>query len=99
MSNKWKPTWKGEEGQNNGVKNMFRQIDIDHMKGVNYPKIREKTDTIYELDNYDDVKNNAIIIYGMVKNQRMPPADYGKPWPDEMLLNFKAWMDAGFPLG
>jgi hypothetical protein len=98
MSNNWKPTWQGEQGQNNGVKNMFRQIDIDHMKGGD-PNVRIMTDTIYELDNYNDVKNNAIKIYGMVKNQRMPPAASGKPWPDEMLLNFKAWMDAGFPLG
>jgi len=91
MSNNWKPTWEGEAGQNNGVKNMFRPIDINHMKGQD---VRTATGTIYELDNYDDVKKNAIKIYGMVKNQRMPP---GKPWPDEKLLNFKAWMDAGFP--
>jgi hypothetical protein len=92
MSNNWKPTWEGEPGQNNGVRSMFTSTDIDHMKSS---RVRAAIDTIYELDSYDNVTMNAVKIYGMVKNKRMPP---GNPWPDEMLLNFKAWMDAGYPL-
>jgi hypothetical protein len=87
------PTWEGDPGANNGIKNMFTAVDIAHMKS---DIVKDMTGTIYLLDDYDDVKNNAFLIYGMVKNQRMPPK---RPWSPEMLLKFKAWMDAGFPKG
>ena len=82
-------TWEGEPGKNNGVKDLFTATDISHMKGV----ARQVGRNIY-LDDYDNVKLNAIIIYGMVKNQRMPP---GKPWSVQYLETFQKWMDAGYP--
>ena len=87
------PTWDGDPGQANGVKHLFRQRDVDHMKGDD---ILAATGTIYLLDDYDDVKNNADKIYGVVKNKFMPPDPAGQ-WTDDMLSRFKTWMDNGFP--
>jgi len=85
------PTWNGTPGLDDGIKHLFTQSDIACMKS---DFVRDITGTIYNLDDYDDVKANAFKIYGMLKSQRMPP---GRPWTDEMLLKFKSWMDAGFP--
>lgn len=85
------PTWVGDTGQNNGIKDMFTAIDIAHMKKAYTDK---KIPAPILLDDYDNVKRNAVLILGMVKNKRMPPGD---PWPDEMVARFDAWTDAGCP--
>lgn len=82
-------TWDGESGKDNGVKNLFTATDISHMKAVAGRVGRN----IY-LDDYDNVKLNAFMIFGMVKTQRMPP---GNPWSDHYLETFQKWMDANYP--
>ncbi len=87
------PTWEGDAGQNNGVKNLFRTKDIEHMKS---DVVVDLIGVSYALDDYEDVKRNAIKIFGMLKSRRMPP---DAPWENDKLSKFKSWMDAGFPKG
>lgn len=49
-----------------------------------------------DLTNYEDVKMNAEIIYGMISTQSMPPPPYPPLRTDQIAL-FKQWMDAGCP--
>ena len=61
----------------------------------------------FDLSNKDDVTAHADGIYTMVKNKLMPqqmaPFTQENPdpnhplWTDEMVDNFKAWQNAGFP--
>jgi hypothetical protein len=88
------PTWNGDPGKANGVKDLFTESDISCMKAVYKSK---KIPAPINLDEYENVQRNAMLIYGMVKNQRMPQG--GPPWTDDMLGRFKDWMDAGCPKG
>lgn len=87
------PTWEGDPGQDNGIRHLFTEDDINCMKS-NF--VRNKIGTVIELDSYDNVKLNAIKILGMVKNGRMPPDD---PWKEDRVALFQDWIDAGFPKG
>lgn len=81
--------WEGDKGKNNGVKDLFTAGDVSCMKSVS-PSLNRPI----LLDEYDNVKQNATMIFGMVKNQRMPP---GSPWNSHKLETFRDWMDAGCP--
>jgi hypothetical protein len=50
-----------------------------------------------DLSSYDDVKNNADLIYGTLNGTPflMPPANAGGPWPAEQIALFKRWIDEG----
>ncbi len=82
-------TWDGEKGKNNGVKDLFTSGDVSCMKSVSRSLNRPIL-----LDEYENVKQNGTMIFGMVKNKRMPP---GSPWTNHYLQTFRDWMDAGYP--
>lgn len=76
--NQQTPTWEDD------IKEMFTEIDIDHMSFM------------FDLSSYEEVKANAEVIHDSVSHGRMPPGD---PWPQSQVDTFKAWMDAGCPEG
>src|SRR5262245_37234630 len=57
------PTWEGK------IKPMFEPY-VTCMKG---PGVFNKIGRTIDLSDYDEVVANGIIIYGMIKNQAMPP--------------------------
>ncbi len=71
---------------NSTIKAQFKQFDINHMKQV--------TGGDLDLGDYTSVKNNGDSVFERVSEKTMPP---GNPWSDELIANFKAWMDAGYP--
>jgi hypothetical protein len=71
---------------NNTIKQQFKPFDINHMRQVTGGDI--------DLSSLASVKANADRIFEMVSTQQMPP---GNPWSDELVQNFKAWMDDGMP--
>jgi hypothetical protein len=73
---------------NNTIKQQFKPFDINHMRQVTGGDI--------DLSSFASVKANADRIFEMVSTQQMPP---GNPWSDQLVQNFKTWMDAGFPEG
>jgi hypothetical protein len=48
---------------------------VSFTSGAKEGPVRELIGAIYELDNYNNVKMNAVKTYGMVKNGRMPPGN------------------------
>lgn len=65
------------------VRPLFTNTDVNHMKFM------------FDLSNYDDVKNNASEIFDAVSAGSMPPAPEG-PWAQDKKDIFKAWIDGGF---
>jgi hypothetical protein len=49
---------------------------------------------IFELDRYDDVRDNAELIYERLADKSMPMDETG-PWPDEWVTLFRRWIDEG----
>lgn len=54
----------------------------------------------FDITNYDVVKANASIIYNRIANVEgagyMPPPEFS-PLPQNVIDNFKTWMDQGCP--
>lgn len=48
----------------------------------------------FDLASYEDVRDQADVIFERVEDKSMPPGD---PWPDERIALFKQWMDEGMP--
>lgn len=46
----------------------------------------------FDLNSYEDVKENAEAIYERLEEGSMP---CDEPWPDEQVQRFKAWIDEG----
>src|SRR5690242_8069604 len=78
------PTWEGR------IKGMLAPFVTCMKSDLVFNKIGRTID----LSDYDQVVANGIIIYGMIKNQRMPP---GAPLPPEDIDAFHAWMKADYP--
>lgn len=72
----------------NGISQLFSPMDVDHMKSI--PTFR------VNLGNYDDVKNNAEAILGVVFSKSMPLLPEG-PWTEARINLFKQWKDSNFP--
>ena len=70
------------------IKPMFTALDQDHMLN---------RQGMFDLWNYDDVKNNADSILGAVKSGRMPPPGEEPRWTKEMVQKFQDWIDQGYP--
>jgi hypothetical protein len=49
---------------------------------------------IFELDRYEDVRDNAELIYERLADKSMPMDETG-PWPDEWVTLFRRWIDEG----
>jgi len=54
-----------------------------------------------DITDYDDVKTNAELIWSRIKLKNtefgsMPPAPFD-PLPQQVIDNFKTWMEEGFP--
>ena len=49
-----------------------------------------------DLSDYDQVKNNAALIYGQIESKSMPPPPFS-PFSDEFIAKFKSWMDQNCP--
>ena len=71
------------------IKPMFTAMDQDHM--LNQVGM-------FDLWNYDDVKNNASAIHGAVQAGTMPPKSSGEPrWTPDKVSKFAQWMAEGYP--
>jgi hypothetical protein len=46
----------------------------------------------FDLNSYEDVKENAEAIYERLEEGSMP---CDEPWPDEQVQRVKAWIDEG----
>jgi len=49
-----------------------------------------------DLTSYQEVKQHADWIFGVTSSHRMPPR---RPWSEEYLNTFRAWLEAGCPRG
>lgn len=66
------------------IRPLFTDVDVDHMKN---------RVGMFDLSNYDDVKDNASDILDSVKAGRMPP---GKPWSADKVQKFQDWINGGY---
>lgn len=67
----------------NDIRPLFTEDDVMCMSSFGF-----------DLSSYEDVKDNADVIYERVEDKTMPP---GEPWSDEQIAMFKQWMDDGMP--
>ena len=65
------------------IRPMFRGIDREHMG------------FLFDLWDYDDVRDNAETILARLEAD-MPTEETGGPWPDEWVRLFARWMETGF---
>lgn len=84
------PNCPDTPGWDAGIKHLFSQMDVDHMKPPHHQ--------VY-LDNYDWMKipGNASDVYNRLlpsAPQRMPLD--GPYWTNDCIACFKAWMDGGY---
>ena len=64
------------------IRPLFRSMDVTSMRRM------------FDLHDYDDVKENAQAIYDAVAEGTMP---CDAPWPEAKVARFKQWMDANMP--
>lgn len=64
------------------IKPLFREKDRDAMRGV------------FDLWDYDDVRDNSDAILASLENETMP---CDGPWPADHVALFQAWMNGGMP--
>jgi hypothetical protein len=64
------------------VRPLFRPRDVGAMSFA------------FDLEDYDDVKENADGIYRRLSSGSMP---CDGPWPEDRIATFRAWMDEGYP--
>lgn len=84
----FQPYWEVPGGK--GIKDLFTPRDISCMK-----KPKSNHGNVY-LDDYENVKLNANMIFTFVKNGRMPP-NTDRRWKKNRLRPFQQWMDNGCP--
>jgi hypothetical protein len=65
-----------------GIRPLFRPDDAEAMSWA------------FDLNSYEDVKENAEAIYERLSDGSMPCDD---PWPDAQVQKFRAWIDEGMP--
>ena len=79
-------TWEDD------IKHYFTQMDVGCMRARNL-----------DLSEYDAVKNRATSILSQLKLRVQDPTrgmpKGGRPWPQNRIDNFEAWMKDGFPKG
>ena len=61
-----------------------------------FAQYRDRMTWRLDLTLYEDVKDNADIIYYQISTGQMPPANQGRLTQDQIDL-FKLWMDQGCP--
>jgi hypothetical protein len=64
------------------IRPLFRADDADAMSWA------------FDLMSYEDVKENAELIYERLADGSMP---CDEPWPEEQVQRFRDWVDAGTP--
>ena len=64
------------------IKPLFREKDRDAMRGV------------FDLWDYDDVRDNSDSILSHLENGSMP---CDGAWPSQQVTLFQTWVDAGAP--
>jgi hypothetical protein len=64
------------------IKPLFRESDRESMRET------------FDLWSYEDVKEKADVIHGVLEAGSMP---CDGPWPADQVAVFKAWIDAGTP--
>jgi hypothetical protein len=64
------------------IRPLFRDDDVETMSFV------------FDLSSYEDVREHAEAIYEQVAEGSMP---CDKPWEEEHVERFRAWMDNGSP--
>ena len=64
------------------IRSLFRPTDVESMS------------FIFDLSSYDDVRHYSEEIYERLSDGTMP---CDEPWPEERVLRFRQWMDAGMP--
>lgn len=64
------------------IRPLFRDYDIEEMN------------FLFDLDKYEDVKENAQAIYDVLADGSMP---CDTPWPEEQLQLFQQWIAEGMP--
>jgi hypothetical protein len=64
------------------IRSLFRPTDVEAMAFV------------FDLSSYDDVREYSHEIYARLSDGTMP---CDVPWPEERILRFRQWMDAGMP--
>jgi hypothetical protein len=55
---------------------------------------REEMQFAFDLWDYDDVRAHAQEILNRIEDGSMP---CDEEWPEEQMMRFRAWMDAGMP--
>jgi len=77
-------TWEDD------IKHYFTQMDVGCMRARNL-----------DLSEYEAVKSRATSILGQLKLRVQDPTrgmpKGGRPWPQERIDKFEAWMKDGFP--
>jgi hypothetical protein len=72
------------------IKPFFTQMDVGCMRARNL-----------DLSDYEMVKNRATSILGQLKLRVQDPTrgmpKGGRPWPQERIDKFEAWIKDGFP--
>ncbi len=61
-----------------------------------FAQYRDRMTWRLDLCLYEDVVENAEIIYGQIEQKEMPPSNQGSLTDDE-IKTFKTWMDEKFP--
>jgi hypothetical protein len=72
---------------------------LNPIKGYLAPSaahMKQVTGGAIDLSSYISVKTNLSDIWDQISSKSMPP---GGGWPDNQIADFKAWMDAGTPMG
>ena len=63
------------------IRPLFRDSDIEAMEFA------------FDLGSFDDVRDHAEGIYGVLKEGTMP---CDAPWNPDNIARFRAWMDGGY---
>jgi hypothetical protein len=58
------------------------------------PDDAEAMSWAFDLDSYEDVRENAGAIYERLADGSMP---CDEPWPDDQVQRFRDWIEAGTP--
>ncbi len=62
------------------IRPLFREEDVESMAYV------------FDLSSYEEVRDNAELIYDRVADGTMPCDD---AWPDSRITLFRSWIDSG----
>jgi hypothetical protein len=69
------------------VRPLFRQVDIDHMAGM---------DVRLDQYSYMSVPENAQRVYDVIAAGQMPPPSEGASWPADKLKVLQDWIAGGY---